>query len=169
MAQPMAMPGMVYPGQQPQPQYYAQPGQIPPGPPPHVTGMPAQFGNGAQPGPYMQPMAPGPAQFPGQAPCPPAPAQYPPGAFPHYGPAPDIMGIGKTRDQFAMEQANAALANEANEPQDFEPADKNPGRMYWTRQLDGEWIQMTRATIDNLPTRWYVWPSGVFYAIRLED
>ena len=179
------MPGMVYPGQQPQPQqpYYMQPSQIPSGPPPHVTGQPSQFlpGQPYQPAPPAAPPAVHFMTNPGQG-------QFPPGAFPQAGqvppfmqgpPAPgfpgvqnlppDIMGLGKTRNEFAMEQANAAVNNEANEPQDFQPADENPSRMYWTRQLDGEWIQMSRATINHLPCRWYIWPSGVFYAIRLED
>ena len=145
-----------------------QPGQVPPGPPPHVTGQPSQFMSGGPPGSFAQPLAPPPAHFfagPGQA-----PAQFAPGGYPNFGPGvPDIMGVGRTRNQLAMEQAHAALTNEANEPQDFQPADKNPSRMYWVRQLDGEWIQMTRATVDHLNTRWYIWPSGVFYAVRLED
>ncbi|KAI1247806.1 hypothetical protein MGN70_011699 [Eutypa lata] len=191
VGQPMPMPGMAFQGQpQPQqpgpPQYVMQPGQAQPqpGPPPHITGQPTQFVNG-QPGQYV------PYQFPPQAPQQfspqPAQAQFPgpPGGFQQVGQGqvtagqpmpggvstlpPDIMGIGRTRSEFAAEQATAAVSNEANEPQDFQPADPNPGRMYWVRQLDNEWVQMSRATVDNLACRWYVWPSGVFYAVRLED
>lgn len=174
MAQPMPAHPMAYPV--PIQQFATQPGmqpaQLQPGPPPHVTGQAAPFQGPPQPGPFMQP------------PALPQMSAAPPGAFPQAssgqvivgqpapgGPGlpPDIMGIGRTRSEFAVEQANAALANEANEPQEFQPADPNPGRMYWVRQLDNEWIQMSRATIDALACRWYVWPTGVFYAIRLED
>lgn len=89
------------------------------------------------------------------------PAQYPG----HYEPA---IGIGQT----ASEVAAAAMMNpELNQPQDFEPKDKNPSRMYMVRQLDGNYIQMSRATIDffGKACRWYVTDDGVFYAVRLEE
>lgn len=181
VGQPVAMPAMAYPGQ-PQQQFVVQPSQaqVQPGPPPHVTGQPSQFVTG-QPGQYapwpvMAQASPG--QFPGG----------PPGVFQQMGQgqgqgqmiggqpvpdvsslAPDILGMGRTRSEFAAEQANAAVFNEANLPQEFQPADPNPGRMYWVRQVDDEWVQMSRATIDNLGCRWFIWPTGVFYAVRLPD
>lgn len=83
----------------------------------------------------------------------------------HYEPA---TGVGQT----AGEVAAACLMNpELNEPQDFKPADDNPSRMYMVRQLDGQYIQMSRATIDSFGAtgaRWYLTDDGVFYAVRLE-
>lgn len=84
----------------------------------------------------------------------------------HYEPA---TGVGQT----ASEVTAAGLMNdEANQPQDFKPADDNPSRMYWVRQLDGHYILMSRATIDSFGPdgcRWYVKDDGVFYAVRLEE
>lgn len=100
------------------------------------------------------------------------PAPMMPGTFPpvmnpiHNEPA---TGIGQT----ASEVASAFLTNpELNEPQDFKPADDNPSRMYMVRQLDGQYIQMPRATIDSFGkngARWYCTDDGVFYAVRLEE
>lgn len=101
----------------------------------------------------------GPTMMPGNFPT--HSSQYPV----HYQPA---MGIGQT----ASEIAAGCLTNpELNQPQDFEPADKNPSRMYMVRQLDGQYIQMPRATIDHFgkAARWYVTDDGVFYAVRLEE
>ncbi|RYP50461.1 hypothetical protein DL768_004053 [Monosporascus sp. mg162] len=173
-AQPMAMPAMMYPGQQQQ-SFVMQPGQqqsfvLQPGqpmPPAQVVGQAPQFVG--QPIGFAAPAAqvpppPGVFQQVGQGMA--VPGQPVPGmpTFP-----PDIMGIGKTSAEMAMEQAHAAANNQANEPQDFQPADPDPGRMYWVRQLDNEWIQMSRFTIDRLACRWFIWPNGVFYAVRLED
>ncbi|RYP58544.1 hypothetical protein DL769_008918 [Monosporascus sp. CRB-8-3] len=162
-AQPMAIPTMMYPGQQQS--FVMQPSQ--PMPPAQVIGQPAQFVG--QPTGFAAPAAqvpppPGVFQQVGQGMA--VPGQPMPGmpTFP-----PDIMGIGKTSAEMAMEQAHAAANNQANEPQDFQPADPDPGRMYWVRQLDNEWIQMSRFTIDRLACRWFIWPNGVFYAVRLED
>lgn len=123
------------------------PGGVPPGQPVLVHGGPAPMGMG------------GPTLMPGNYPT--HPAQYPV----HYEPA---TGIGQT----AGEVAAAAMMNpELNQPQDFEPKDKNPSRMYMVRQLDGHYIQMSRATIDHFgkACRWYVTDDGVFYAVRLEE
>lgn len=90
-----------------------------------------------------------------------------PGTFPpvHNEPA---TGIGMT----AGEVASAYMMDpEINEPQDFQPADTNPARMYMVRQLDGQYIAMSRATIDSFGStgaRWYVTDEGVFYAVRME-
>lgn len=93
---------------------------------------------------------------------------FPPPAYHHpihYEPA---TGIGQT----ASEVAAAYMMNpELNEPQDFKPADPTPSRMYMVRQLDGQYIQMSRATIDSFGdkgARWYCTDDGVFYAVRLD-
>lgn len=100
------------------------------------------------------------------------PAPMMPGTYPHSMPAmhhDPALGIGQT----AGEVAAGYMTNpELNEPQDFKPADENPGRMYMVRQLDGQYIQMSRATIDSFGdkgARWYCTDDGVFYAVRLED
>ncbi|KAK8056599.1 hypothetical protein PG993_001826 [Apiospora rasikravindrae] len=92
-----------------------------------------------------------------------APGFIPPGALP------DIMGVGKTVAETQAEQLQSAHDQGALEPQDFKPADDDPSRMYFCRELDGNWILRNRYTLDNIPIRWYVTTSGVFYAVRLED
>ncbi|KAI1502261.1 hypothetical protein F5X99DRAFT_427401 [Biscogniauxia marginata] len=94
------------------------------------------------------------------------PGNGPPGAqFP-----PDIMGIGKTAMEVQAEQALAAESNQALEPQDMKPADDDVSRMYYCREPDGVWLQRNRYSIDKMGCfRWYVWPNGVFYAVRLAD
>ncbi|KAK7742129.1 hypothetical protein SLS53_004715 [Cytospora paraplurivora] len=77
-------------------------------------------------------------------------------------------GIGETPSQLAA----AYMTNpELNEPQDFKPADDTPSRMYMVRQLDGQYVQMPRITIDSFGknARWYVTDDGVFYAVRLPN
>ncbi|KAL7626270.1 hypothetical protein AAE478_003040 [Parahypoxylon ruwenzoriense] len=93
-----------------------------------------------------------------------------PGAVPISGGAPDIMGIGKTGREIQMEQYHTALNNKALEGQDIAPADPDPSRMYYCRELDGEWTLRNRYGIDNMgDCRWYVMPGGIFYAVRLAD
>ena len=141
--QPMMVAGGVQAGQ---PVMMAAPGGggigVPPGQPVLVHGGPAPMG---------QPtfMMPGNATF--------QPI--------HNEPA---TGIGQTAGQVA---AGYMANSELNEPQDFKPADENPSRMYMVRQLDGQYIQMPRITIDSFGkgARWYVTDDGVFYAVRLED
>ncbi|KAI0902258.1 hypothetical protein F4806DRAFT_490730 [Annulohypoxylon nitens] len=92
-----------------------------------------------------------------------------PGAFPASA-APDVMGIGKTGMEVQLEQYHTALNNKALEGQDIAPADPDPSRMYYCRELDGEWTLRNRFGIDNMgDCRWYVLPGGVFYAVRLAD
>lgn len=102
------------------------------------------------------------------------PAPMMPGTFPpinpmtapfHFDPA---CGMGQTTGEVAA----ACMTNpELNEPQDFKPADDSPSRMYYVRQLDGQYVQMPRATIDSFGSsaRWYCTDEGVFYAVRLGD
>ncbi|KAI2469212.1 hypothetical protein F4781DRAFT_233427 [Annulohypoxylon bovei var. microspora] len=92
-----------------------------------------------------------------------------PGAFP-VSSAPDIMGIGKTGMEVQLEQYHTAMNNKALEGQDIAPADPDPSRMYYCRELDGEWTLRNRFGIDNMgDCRWYVLPGGIFYAVRLAD
>ncbi|OTA93313.1 hypothetical protein M434DRAFT_31085 [Hypoxylon sp. CO27-5] len=90
-----------------------------------------------------------------------------PGAWPAAA-APDVMGIGKTSTEIQMEQYHTALNTKALEGQDIAPADPDPSRMYYCRELDGEWTLRNRYGIDNMgDCRWYVMPGGVFYAVRI--
>ncbi|KUI65582.1 hypothetical protein VM1G_00154 [Cytospora mali] len=146
-AQPMMIAGGVQAGQ---PVMMAAPGGgggVPPGQPVLVNGGPAPMmgGVGGQPAFMM------PGNNNTFLPV-------------HNEPA---TGIGETAGQVAA----AYMTNpELNEPQDFKPADDNPSRMYMVRQLDGQYIQMPRITIDSFGknARWYVTDEGVFYAVRLE-
>lgn len=79
------------------------------------------------------------------------------------------MGIGQTQSEVLQEQLEFAYANNLYEPQDFKPADDDKSRFYWLRELDGNWTQRSRATIDHLGCRWYITDGGVFYAVRLPD
>ncbi|KAI1393471.1 uncharacterized protein F4822DRAFT_14152 [Hypoxylon trugodes] len=85
--------------------------------------------------------------------------------------APDVMGIGKTGLEKQMEQYHTALNTGALEGQDIAPADPDPSRMYYCRELDGEWTLRNRFSIDNMGDwRWYVVPeNGIFYAVRIAD
>lgn len=84
----------------------------------------------------------------------------------HFEPA---TGIGQTPNEVLQEQLEFAHANSLYEPQDFKPADDDKSRFYWMRELDGNWAQRSRATIDHLGCRWYITDSGVFYAVRISD
>ncbi|KAK1999832.1 hypothetical protein LX36DRAFT_689811 [Colletotrichum falcatum] len=78
---------------------------------------------------------------------------------------PDVTGFGKTAGEIALEQAQFAHANGLFEPQDFKPADDDPSRYYPVREVDGNWTQRNRFTIDNLgDCRWYITKEGYFYA-----
>ncbi|KAK7965094.1 hypothetical protein PG988_010098 [Apiospora saccharicola] len=141
------------------------------------------FAQGA-PGPSGQPILAQPAMMPGGMPAggpgmavpiggqgpvfigngaPGAPGFIPPSALP------DIMGVGKTVGETQAEQLQSAHDQGALEPQDFKPADDDPSRMYFCREIDGNWLLRNRYTLDNIPIRWYVTTSGVFYAVRLEE
>lgn len=63
----------------------------------------------------------------------------------------------------------AAQNNELNKKQEMKPADDDPLRMYWVRELDQSWTQRNRITIDSGDIgdcRWYAM-DGQFYAVRL--
>jgi hypothetical protein len=58
-----------------------------------------------------------------------------------------------------------------NAKQEMKPADDDPFRMYWVRELDGTWTQRNRYTIDSGDIgdcRWYAM-DGQFYAVRLSS
>ncbi|GKT43689.1 uncharacterized protein ColSpa_03870 [Colletotrichum spaethianum] len=83
---------------------------------------------------------------------------------------PDVTGFGRTAGEIALEQAQFAHANGLFEPQDFKPADDDPSRYYPVREVDGNWTQRNRFTIDNLgDCRWYITNEGYFYAVRLPN
>jgi hypothetical protein len=80
---------------------------------------------------------------------------------------PDVAGIGKTGGEIALEQCQFAYANGLFEPQDFKPKDDDPSRYYPVREVDGNWTQRNRFTIDNLgDCVWFCTPEGYFYAVR---
>lgn len=86
------------------------------------------------------------------------------------GPPPDISGLGKTQGEETVRQIEFAHANQLFEPQDFKPADDDPSRYYYVREVDGNWTQRNRFTIDHMGgCRWYVTDEGWFYAVRLPD
>lgn len=83
---------------------------------------------------------------------------------------PDVSGLGKTQGEETMRQLQFAHANKLFEPQDFKPADDDPSRFYYVREVDGNWTQRNRFTIDHMgDCRWYVTDEGWFYAVRLPD
>jgi hypothetical protein len=130
------------------------------------TGQPMMIQNhSVQGGPQL--MLPGPAQafqmtgnshplIPG------LPAQPPV----HVEPA---MGVGLTPNETIAQNIRMAQNNKAYEPQDFKPADPDPYRMYWFREMNGHWAVFPRRQIDRLDARWYRTDDGVFYAIRLSE
>ncbi|OTB06926.1 hypothetical protein M426DRAFT_54456 [Hypoxylon sp. CI-4A] len=90
------------------------------------------------------------------------------GGVPISGP-PDVMGIGKTGMEVQLDQHEAAKRNKALDPQEAIPEDKSPSRMYYCRELDGNWTLRNRFAIDAMDCwRWYN-SNGVFYAIRLPE
>ncbi|RSM06328.1 hypothetical protein CEP52_005737 [Fusarium oligoseptatum] len=81
---------------------------------------------------------------------------------------PDVTGIGRTAGEEQLRQIQFAHENRLYEPQDFKPADDDPSRFYYVREVDGNWTQRNRFTIDHMgDCRWYVTDEGWFYAVRL--
>lgn len=86
------------------------------------------------------------------------------------GQIPEISGLGRTPTEETLRQVQFAHSNKMFEPQDFKPSDDDPSRFYYVREIDGNWTQRNRFTIDRLgDCRWYVTDEGWFYAIRLPD
>ncbi|KAJ4324168.1 hypothetical protein N0V84_004001 [Fusarium piperis] len=95
-----------------------------------------------------------------------------PGAVPiiagNSGHIPDVTGLGRTAGEEQLRQIQFAHENRLYEPQDFKPADDDPSRFYYVREVDGNWTQRNRFTIDHMgDCRWYVTDEGWFYAVRL--
>lgn len=83
---------------------------------------------------------------------------------------PAFHTIGLTSNDVRSQQMATAQGLEMNKGQDMKPADDDPLRMYWVRELDGTYTQRNRLTIDSGDigdVRWYVHDGGVFYAVRL--
>ncbi|CAG9944642.1 unnamed protein product [Clonostachys rosea f. rosea IK726] len=80
-------------------------------------------------------------------------------------PAPEFPGLGRTQGEEILRQNQFAHQNRLFEPQDFKPADDDPSRFYYVRELDGNWTQRNRFSIDHMgDCRWYVTDEGWFYA-----
>lgn len=78
--------------------------------------------------------------------------------------------MGKTKGEVDAENQYAAQHNQMNEPQSMKPADDDVSRMYWCRELDGQWISRSRFSLDRMGNfRWYVTANGVFYAKMLPE
>ncbi|KAJ4119957.1 hypothetical protein NW768_010547 [Fusarium equiseti] len=83
---------------------------------------------------------------------------------------PEVMGVGRTAGEEQLRQIKFAHANKLHEPQDFKPADDDPSRFYYVREVDGNWTQRNRFTIDHMgDSKWYVTDEGWFYAVRLPN
>ncbi|KAK2592514.1 hypothetical protein QQS21_009789 [Conoideocrella luteorostrata] len=108
--------------------------------------------------------APGMAAMPAGQPVPMVPGN------PNSSNIPDVSGLGKTQNEETLRQVEFAYNNRLFEPQDFKPADDDPSRFYYVREVDGNWTQRNRFTIDHMgDCRWYVTDEGWFYAVRLPD
>lgn len=132
---------------------------------PGITGQPMMSAAVGGPPPMMAvpggiPGAGGPMQFmPGNPPPPPPSAAMP-----------DVSGMGRTPNEETLRQVEFAYQNRLFEPQDFKPADDDPSRFYYVREVDGNWTQRSRFSIDHMgDCRWYVTDEGWFYAVRLPD
>jgi hypothetical protein len=92
-----------------------------------------------------------------------------PGNFPPPSTAvPEVSGMGRTPNEEMLRQVEFAYTNRLFEPQDFKPADDDPSRFYYVREVDGNWTQRNRFSIDQMgDSRWYVTDEGWFYAVRL--
>ena len=86
------------------------------------------------------------------------------------GPYPDVLGLGRTAGEEQNRQAAFAHANKLFEAQEFKPSDDDPSRFYYVRELDGNWTQRNRFSIDHMgDCRWFVTDEGWFYAVRLPN
>lgn len=99
----------------------------------------------------------------------PTPPITPPGAYVMSG-GNGGYEMGKTKAEVDAENQYAAQHNQMNEPQSMKPADDDVSRMYWCRELDGQWIPRSRFSLDRMGNfRWYVTANGVFYAKMLPE
>ncbi|KAL2024426.1 hypothetical protein VTK56DRAFT_8237 [Thermocarpiscus australiensis] len=107
------------------------------------------------------------------------PAQTVPGNPPFAAPLPaqppvhvePVLGVGLTPNETLAQNVRIAQDNKCYEPQEFKPADPDPLRLYWFRELNGHWAVFPRRAIDRLGknARWYRTDQGVFYAVRLAE
>jgi hypothetical protein len=77
--------------------------------------------------------------------------------------------FGLTVNEVLNQQMATAQGLEMNKQQEMKPADDDPLRMYWVRELDGTFTQRNRLTIDSGDIgdcRWYA-QDGVFYSVRM--
>ncbi|KAI0914376.1 hypothetical protein F4823DRAFT_637475 [Ustulina deusta] len=172
-------PGFVAPGAFPYQQ--AQPGmatapipmmapgsQMPPMQAPHMQASAAHFQPGFVPPMNYGAVPNGPAYVATGIPQPTPPVTPPTVFFPGGG-----MGgaeMGKTKTEVEAENQYNSLHNQMNEPQGMKPADDDGSRMYWCRELDGQWIARSRFSLDRMGNfRWYVTENGVFYAKMLPE
>ncbi|KAI1312157.1 hypothetical protein F5Y03DRAFT_409312 [Xylaria venustula] len=175
---PGCPPGVYPPG--PVPYQQAHPGmatapipmmatgsQMPPMQPPFMQGSTVNY----QPG-FGPPMAygapPNGPVYVATGIAQPTPPITPPGVFiPGGGGG---FEMGKTKTEIEAESQYNALHNQMNEPQSMKPADDDNSRMYWCRELDGQWISRSRFSLDRMGNfRWYVTDNGVFYAKMLPE
>ena len=130
-----------------------------------VPSQPAiYFGGQATPGSY--PVQP--AQVPPMYAAAPAFPSVPGSVTAHL--PPDVTGVGQTIAEIQAHHHDIAMTNGIHEPEDFQPASKDPAKMYYCRELDGNWTLRSRYSIDKMGDwRWYQTPEGVFYAVRLPN
>ena len=149
--QPMLNPPCMVNGQT----FYPQGG--PPGAPGFQQGMPVPIGGGGFAMGAAPPFVAGnPSSFGSNPPSHPMP--------------PDISGVGRTPQEEQLRQVQFAYSNQLFEPQEFKPADDDPSRFYYVRELDGNWTQRNRFSIDHMGNcRWFITDEGWFYAVRLPD
>lgn len=63
-----------------------------------------------------------------------------------YVPQPAMNTHGATSSEIQLQQMQTP---DANKKQDMKPADDDPFRMYWVREIDNTWTQRNRLTIDS--------------------
>ncbi|RDA87732.1 hypothetical protein CP532_1768 [Ophiocordyceps camponoti-leonardi (nom. inval.)] len=164
--QGFAPPGFAQPGFAPQafvPQGFIPQGFVPQGQQPVMINGQAFVPVSAAPGqPFNPPTMPGGYVMVNGAPV---PIMTPGNDFK----SPDVSGMGRTPNEESLRQIQFAYANRLFEPQDFKPGDDDPSRFYYVREIDGNWTQRNRYTIDQMACRWYVTDEGWFYAVRLPD
>lgn len=139
---------------------------------PHVAAQPGVFvGSHVMPGTFPVQQAQNPVMFPGSPRMVhgvPGVAGVPGSVTAHL--PPDVTGIGKTAAEMQAYHQDIAMANKVLQPEDFAPASKDPAKMYYCRELDGNWTLRSRYSIDEMGEwRWYQTPEGIFYAVRLPN
>ncbi|KAI9641573.1 hypothetical protein NHQ30_010385 [Ciborinia camelliae] len=63
-----------------------------------------------------------------------------------YVPQPAMNTYGASSSEIQLQQMQTP---DVNKKQDMKPADDDPFRMYWVRELDDTWTQRNRMTIDS--------------------